>query len=79
MAEPIQVRLVQGIEQIDAADWDICAGADQPFLSHAFLAALEASGSASAETGWLPLHLVAEQDDRIIACAPMYLKSHSYG
>ncbi len=79
MGEPIEVRLVQGIEQIDAADWDACAGADQPFLSHAFLSALETSGSASAETGWLPLHLVAEQEGRLIACAPMYLKSHSYG
>ncbi len=79
MTEPIEVRLVQGIERIDATDWDACAGADQPFLSHAFLSALESSGSASAETGWLPLHLTAEQDGRLIACAPMYLKSHSYG
>lgn len=79
MSEPIQVRLVQGIGQIDAADWDACAGADQPFLSHAFLSALETSGSASADTGWLPLHLAAELDGRLIACAPMYLKSHSYG
>ncbi|MEM9625694.1 MAG: GNAT family N-acetyltransferase [Pseudomonadota bacterium] len=76
---PVAVRLVQGIDKIDAADWDACAGADQPFLSHAFLSALETSGSASAETGWLPLHLAAEQDGRLIACAPMYLKSHSYG
>ena len=79
MAEPVQVRLVQGIDQIDAAAWDACAGADQPFLSYAFLFALEASGSAGGETGWLPLHVVAEQDGEIIACAPMYLKSHSYG
>ncbi|MEZ5930357.1 MAG: GNAT family N-acetyltransferase [Alphaproteobacteria bacterium] len=79
MTEPIEVRLAQGIDEVDAADWDACAGADQPFLSHAFLSALETSGSASADTGWLPLHLVAEQDGRVIACAPMYLKSHSYG
>lgn len=79
MTEPIQVRLVQGIDKIDAAAWDDCAGADQPFLSYAFLFALEASGAATAETGWLPLHVVAEQDGEIIACAPMYLKSHSYG
>lgn len=76
---PIQVRLVQGIDKIDAAAWDACAGADQPFLSYAFLFALEASGAATGETGWLPLHVVAEQNEKIIACAPMYLKSHSYG
>ena len=79
MDRPIEVRLAQGIDQVDAADWDACAGPEQPFLSHAFLSALETSGSVSADTGWLPLHLVAEQDGQVIACAPMYLKSHSYG
>jgi hypothetical protein len=75
----LEVRLVQGIEQIEAAAWDACAGADQPFLSHAFLAALETSGSVSAETGWLPLHLTVQDGPQLIGCAPMYLKSHSYG
>jgi predicted N-acyltransferase len=79
MSEPIEVRLAQGIDEIAAADWDACAGADQPFLSHAFLRALETTGCATGEAGWLPLHLIAEQQGRIIACAPMYLKSHSYG
>ena len=79
MTQPIQVRLVQGIDKIDSSAWDACAGADQPFLSYAFLFALEASGAATAETGWLPLHVVAERDGEIIACAPMYLKNHSYG
>ncbi len=79
MTAPVQVRLVQGIDKIDASAWDACAGADQPFLSYAFLFALEASGCATDETGWLPLHLSAELDGEMIACAPMYLKSHSYG
>jgi uncharacterized protein len=75
----LEVKLVQGIEQLAPHQWDACIGADQPFLSHAFLAALEASGSACQETGWLPLHAVVEQDGRLLGCAPMYLKSHSYG
>lgn len=79
MTDPIEFRLVRGIDQIGADAWDACAGDDQPFLSHAFLSILEASGSACAETGWLPLHLVAERKGSVIACAPMYLKSHSYG
>jgi predicted N-acyltransferase len=78
-AASLEVRLVQGIEQIDAAQWDACAGADQPFLGHAFLAALEASGSVSRRTGWLPLHLIVEREGELLGCAPMYLKSHSYG
>src|SRR5918994_5759230 len=75
----LAVKLVQGIEELAAADWDACVGPGQPFLSHAFLATLEASGSACRETGWLPLHAVVECDGRLLGCAPMYLKSHSYG
>jgi uncharacterized protein len=78
-ADTLQVKLVQGIGQIDAQVWDACVGPDQPFLSHAFLCALEDSGSASQRTGWLPLHLVVEAGGELIGCAPMYLKSHSYG
>ena len=77
--DSVQVKLVQGIGQIDARLWDACVGPDQPFLSHAFLSALEDSGSASQRTGWLPLHLVVEAGGELIGCAPMYLKSHSYG
>jgi predicted N-acyltransferase len=78
-ADPLQVKLVQGIGQIDAPIWDACVGPEQPFLSHAFLSALEDSDSASQRTGWLPLHLVVEAGGELIGCAPMYLKSHSYG
>jgi uncharacterized protein len=78
-ADALQVKLVQGIGQIEARTWDSCVGPDQPFLRHAFLSALEDSGSASQRTGWLPLHLVAESCGELIGCAPMYLKSHSYG
>ena len=77
--DSVQVKLVQGIGQIEARLWDACVGPDQPFLSHAFLSALEDSGSASQRTGWLPLHLVVEAGGELIGCAPMYLKSHSYG
>jgi hypothetical protein len=78
-ADAVQVKLVQGIDRIEARAWDACVGPDQPFLSHAFLSALEDSGSASQRTGWLPLHLVVESGGDLIGCAPMYLKSHSYG
>ncbi|HYZ22163.1 MAG TPA: GNAT family N-acetyltransferase [Rhodopila sp.] len=68
------------IAEIDQADWDACAGDDNPFVSHAFLSALEDSGSASARTGWLPQHAVLRTEDgRVVAVAPLYAKSHSYG
>ena len=68
------------IAEIDPADWDACAGDDNPFVSHAFLSALEDSGSAGARTGWLPQHAVLRAEDGgVVAAAPLYAKSHSYG
>ncbi len=78
-SEPAAVRVIPEIAQLPAAEWDACAG-DNPFVRHAFLAALEDSGSVSAETGWLPQHLaIADSDGRLLGCVPLYLKSHSYG
>ena len=53
--------------------------AGNPFLSHAFWLALEQSGSATPETGWLPQHILLEQDGTPIGLMPMFLKSHSQG
>jgi predicted N-acyltransferase len=50
-----------------------------PFISHSFFAALEASGSACARTGWGPRHLIARLDGAIAGIVPCYLKSHSQG
>ena len=50
-----------------------------PFVSHAFFAAAEASGSACARTGWGPRHLLAKVGGRIVGIVPCYLKSHSQG
>ncbi len=78
--ENLTVRVVEKLAEIPAAAWDACAGADNPFLSHAFLEALEASGSATGKTGWLPQHLALEdQAGRVLGAVPLYLKSHSYG
>ena len=61
---------------------DFCPGLKSgynPFVSHAFFSALEASGSACARTGWGPRHLVARLDGVIAGIVPCYLKSHSQG
>jgi predicted N-acyltransferase len=77
---PARIRIVDGLAEVPAAAWDACAGSDNPFLSHAFLEALEASGSATAKTGWLPQHvLIEDAEGRLLAAAPLYLKSHSQG
>jgi predicted N-acyltransferase len=76
----LTVRVVERVAEVPAAAWDACAGPDHPFLLHAFLEALEASGSATGETGWLPQHLLLEDSrGRLLGAAPLYLKGHSYG
>lgn len=76
----LTLHLHKSIGEISAIDWDSCAGTGNPFVSHAFLACVEESGSANARTGWLPQHAVLrDSGGRVMACAPMYAKSHSYG
>jgi predicted N-acyltransferase len=76
----VTVRVVERLGEIPAAEWDACAGSDNPFVSHAFLNALEESGSATARTGWQPQHLALyDADGRLAGAVPMYLKGHSYG
>jgi predicted N-acyltransferase len=76
----LSLALHAAIADIPAAEWDSCAGPDNPFVSHALLSALEDSKSASARTGWLPQHAVLRDEaGAIVAVAPMYAKSHSYG
>ena len=82
--DSITVKVVSHISEVDAAEWDACAGADtpdnNPSVRHAFLHALEESRSVRAETGWQPQHLVVEDaDGKVAGAVPMYLKSHSMG
>ena len=53
--------------------------APTPFMRHEYLAALHASGSAVAETGWAPQFITLEESGELVAATALYLKSHSYG
>ena len=65
---------------IDAAEWDALAGSANPFISHAFLQALEKGGAVGGDSGWDPMHLLLRSDDgQLLGAMPNYLKHHSYG
>ena len=86
-ASAATVRIARRIAEVPDAEWDACARGESgserppnPFVSHAFLSALEDSGSATRDTGWLPQHLLFEDaQGRLLACMPCYLKGHSQG
>ena len=72
--------LAPSIAEIPATDWDRVAGSANPFVSHAFLRALEDGGATGGDSGWDPMHLLLRDGDgRLAAAMPHYLKHHSYG
>jgi hypothetical protein len=69
---------------ITAADWDRLAVPDpataNPFVTHAFLSALEEAGTVGGRSGWQPQHLLLHgRQGRLIGAAPAYAKTHSQG
>ena len=86
----LQLKMTQGLGPVSAASWDSCAvrqpGASgdedphNPFVSYAFLSALEDSGCVGRKTGWAPLHILVEDEaGKLVGAAPCYLKSNSMG
>ena len=76
--QDITVELIPSLDEIDAKQWDALTDGT-PLLSHAFLSALEHSGSVGRGAGWNPYPLVVKQNGQLIGAMPLYLKSHSYG
>ena len=85
--QQIEIRTFDRLAEIGQTDWDACACPEtadggrplDPFTTYRFLHALEASGSVGPGSGWQPSYLTASLDGQVIACAPLYAKSHSQG
>jgi predicted N-acyltransferase len=76
----LTIRIAADLSGIEAGAWNALGGSEHPFVSHAFLWALEESGSATPETGWAAQHvLVEDENGELLGAAPLYLKSHSQG
>ena len=87
----LSARTVGAIDDVAKVHWDGCANSEvseksdqevvyNPFISHDFLSALEASGSVGGRSGWHVQHLLVEGTyGELVAAAPCYIKSHSRG
>jgi predicted N-acyltransferase len=72
------LEIADSIQYVDPQSWDALVG-DMPLLCHAFLSALESSGSVGKGTGWQPYPMLAFDDGNLVGAIPLYVKSHSYG
>ena len=76
------IRVYESVLEVSAAQWDGLLRTQPhptPFMRHAYLAAMHASGAASAATGWLARVVTLWQDETLAAACPLYFKDHSYG
>lgn len=80
MSQAAALSIETSLAEIDAAEWDALNPGRFPFVSHAFLYALERTGCLGDEHGWYPHYLlVRDRDERLVAAAASYVKTNSYG
>lgn len=75
----MNVGVFSTIDQMDRREWNALNPSGNPFVRHEFLSALESSGCVGELTGWLPHYTAVFLENRLIAAAPVFLKTHSYG
>ena len=72
------IKIIDSLDDVPVDQWDKLSAGD-PFLSHAFLFALETTGCTGSEAGWVPCHILLLEQQRLVGAMPLYIKSHSYG
>lgn len=79
--QSVSITAHNTLTEFTAEEWDRLNSTAHPFLSYAFLYALETSGSVGGQSGWDILFLAArEEGSGVLAGAlPVYVKHHSYG
>jgi predicted N-acyltransferase len=73
------IRFIDNLGGIDAAQWDALIDDGNPFVSYAFLRGMEEHGCLRRDYGWQAHHLVVMEGDTLIAAAPVFLKGNSHG
>ncbi|GAA4641880.1 GNAT family N-acetyltransferase [Pontixanthobacter gangjinensis] len=77
---PLVAKIAGSVGALPEDGWNALAGDDNPFVSYAFLTALEDSGSVGPGTGWQATPIIIEgEGGELLAAMPAYLKGHSQG
>lgn len=72
------VKIIENLADIPAAQWKTLAGND-PFISYAYLQALQESACATAQFGWRAQFITLWQGEKLLGAMPLYQKTNSYG
>jgi len=75
----VKAAVEQRVAELDPAQWNALSDGSNPFVRHAWLAALETTECVGPGTGWLPAAITLSDARGLAAAAPAYLKQHSYG
>ena len=75
----MELRIFPNVKDLPYKEWEQAFSSGYPFLKQRFLQGLESSGSTNGDSGWQNCHLALFDDEKSIAMAPGFLKSHSYG
>ncbi len=75
----VTTHVGSSIREVDPGSWDALVGEETPFLEHAFLAALEESGSVGGRTGWEPVVITARHGGALVGALVAWRKHHSLG
>ena len=72
------VQIITSLNDIPENQWNELTEGD-PFLSHAYLSALEETNCVGNDAGWSPCHIILKNKNNLVGAIPLYLKTHSYG
>ena len=77
-AASLDVSRLKALSDVAPDEWNRLAGDSNPFVSHAFLSALE-EHDCLGDHGWRPYHLTITRGSSLVAAAPLYLRDNSFG
>lgn len=75
----LAIHFISQINTIPVEQYALLQHNACPFLQYEFFLALEQQQCLKPESGWQPRYLTAYENNQLVAFAPCYLKSHSYG
>lgn len=74
----METLVIPSLAEVDSCSWNALAGTADPFLTHEFLAGLEAHGCLSGH-GWEPAHVLVRDGAELLGALPLYARDNSYG